>query len=119
MPDMASLKVVGDRLLVRLNPLERLADLRLRSPSAPIEAVREVTVVDRPGKVLVSDVDLGFAGNTAPFGFVVTASSRAKFQGGRAAVFVYLRRRSVRVDLEEKEESRGGCSSCPAGMRSR
>jgi hypothetical protein len=96
---MAALKIIGGRLMLRLNPVEKLMDLRLRSPTVPLAAVRNVTVVDRPGRILLDEVDLGFAGNTAPLGAVVTASSRAEAAGGRAAVFVYLRRTSVRVDL--------------------
>lgn len=77
-------------------------DLRLRSPAAPVGAITDVTVVDRPRHLLESDIDQGFAGNGAPLASVVTASSRAKFRGDRAAVFVYLRRRSVRVDLDQQ-----------------
>lgn len=99
---MAALEIIGDRLRLRLNPVERLMDLRLRSPKAPLSAVQSVTVIARPGRTLLEEVDFGFAGNTAPLGAVVTASSRAKVAGGRAAAFVYLRRKAVRVDLADE-----------------
>jgi hypothetical protein len=99
---MALLKVVGDRLLLRLNPVEKLMDLRVRSPSVPLTAIRRVSVVEHPGGFIEGNIRFGFAGDTAPLGAVVTAFSRGKVDGGRAAVFVYLRRSSVRLDLDDK-----------------
>jgi hypothetical protein len=96
---VAVLKITGDRLILRLNLGEKLMDLRLRSPTVPLGAVRKVEVLEHPRQVLAAEVDFGFAGNTAPLGGIVTATARAKFRDGRAAVFVYLRRKSVRVDI--------------------
>ncbi|MCA0144685.1 hypothetical protein [Blastococcus sp. LR1] len=98
---MARLEVVGDQLRLRLNALEKLLDLRLHSPSAPVAAIRGVTVDAHPRETL-HDVDLGFAGNTALLGAVVTASSRAAVPRGRAATFVYLGREAVRIELDDE-----------------
>lgn len=100
---MALLKVVGDRLVLRLNPVEKLMDLRLRSPAVPLTAIRHVSVVERPAKFMEGKIRFGFAGDTAPLAAVATAFSRGKVDGGRAAVFVYLRRTSVQVDLDDRQ----------------
>jgi hypothetical protein len=90
----------GDLLVLRLNPIERVLDLRLRSPKAAVQHVESIQSV-RPGAVVVQ-VDQGFAANTAPMGAMVTAKARGNlYQGGRAAVFVYLRFRSVEVMFSE------------------
>lgn len=97
---MARLLVRDERLVVRLNALEKLADLRLRSPAVPVVCVRSIDVVSRTGRLRL-EVDFGFAGNTAPFAGLATASSHGRYAGGRAAVFAYLGRSAVRVDLDD------------------
>ncbi len=97
---MARFVLRGDRLVVRLNLLEKLADLRLRSPTVPSASVRSIEVVRRTGP-LRHEVDMGFAANTAPAAGLVTAHSRGRYAGGRAAVFVYLGRSAVRVNLDD------------------
>lgn len=91
---MARLIVVGDRLEVRLNWLEKLAVGSFRTPVAPGDAIQAIDVVDRPASYLRSHVDFGWG--TAPWPLLFM-SIRARFDSGRAAVLVYWRRRSVRV----------------------
>ena len=52
----------------------------------------------RPGRLL-DEVDFGFAGNTAPLGFVMTAVARGRYEGGLAVCLVYLRFPCVRVTI--------------------
>ncbi len=97
---VARLVVHADHLVVRLSPVEKLAAWVTRSPTAPLTSVRRVEVVRRPGRVRL-DVDFGFAGNTAPAAGLITAHSRGRYAGGRAAVFVYFGLSAVRVDLDD------------------
>ena len=93
-------KIKGGRLILRLNPVEMLLAFSLRSPSVPLSAVVSVDVTRRPG-ALCDDIDFGFAGNTAPGRFLVTAFKKGRYRGGRAAAFVYLRLPSVVIHLDQ------------------
>ena len=97
---VARLRIQGDRLVLRLNMLEKAAGFVVRSPSVGLASVRQVDATSRPGRVRL-DVDLGFTGNGAPAAFLIKAHGRGRFDGGRAAVFVYLSRPSIRVYLDD------------------
>jgi hypothetical protein len=98
--DVAKLIVRRNRLVMRLNPIEKLLDLRLASPAAPVSTVESVTAIDDPKDLLETEHSFGlFAGNTAPLRGAMTAFSRARFEGGRAAVFVYFGGQCLRVNM--------------------
>lgn len=98
---MAKLLVDGSWLVVRLNQLEKLADLSLRNVRVPSTAIETIEVVSDPhGRLLPKEVDFGFAGNTAPARKVMSLKTRAKTtNGGRAVVAEYLNRQAVVLRL--------------------
>jgi hypothetical protein len=97
--DVAKLIVRRNRLVMRLNLIEKLLDLRLASPAAPVSTVESVTAIDDPKDLLETEHSFGFAGNTAPLRSAMTAFSRARFEAGRAAVFVYFGGQCLRVNM--------------------
>lgn len=83
-----------------MNPVEKLANFAFKNPTVHLASVRRVELARRPGRVRAG-VDFGFAGNTAPAAGLITAHSRGRYAGGRAAVFVYFGRRALRVELDD------------------
>lgn len=97
---MARLQLHADLLLVRLNPVEKLAALS-RNPRVPVAAVRDVYVVDRPLTSFVPKrVTMGFAAWTAPASRIATVGPKASTALGKAMLVVYLNRRSVVVEIQ-------------------
>jgi hypothetical protein len=98
---MARLHIRGSSLVLHLSWLEHAADLSLRNPTVPLDAIRRVDVVKRPwSNLLRHQTDFGSQGNTAPLRTVVTLFSRgAARNGGLAAVVVYFNRPAVVVRL--------------------
>ena len=98
---MARLVIRESTLILHLNWLEHAADLSLRNPTVPLDAIRRTDVIKKPwSNLLKHQTDFGYRGNTAPLRAVVTLWSRgAARNGGLAAVVVYLNRPSVVVRL--------------------
>jgi hypothetical protein len=98
---MARLLIRGSNLILHLNWLEHAADLSLRNPTVPLNAIRRIDVIKKPwSNLLKHQTDFGNAGNTAPLRTVATLFTRgAARNGGLAAVVVYLNRPSVVVRL--------------------
>ena len=99
---MARIEVRGEALLVRLNPIEKVAALR-RNITVLLRSVREVEVVDQPLQGLVPErVTMGIGASTAPARGVATVGPRAKTSdGGQALVVVYFDHRSIAVTLDQ------------------
>jgi hypothetical protein len=99
-PTVAKLVVRGDRVVVRLNPLEKVAAFR-RNVTVPLRAITSVTVVDRPWDHLIPErVTTGFAASTAPGATVATIGPRASSGDGKALLVVYRNRRSVVIEID-------------------
>lgn len=100
---MARLLVDGSVLRLRPSLAEQFLDLRRGAFSLPLEAV--VGVVDKPWRRdgFTGGVAFGATANVAPAQALLTVSSRARVKQGRAAVYVYLNRRSVQVDLDPRK----------------
>jgi hypothetical protein len=103
---VARLLVDGSTLVLRPNLAEKILDVRLRRFDMPLHAVTDARVVDKPWQeagFFCDGVSFGFAGDTAPARALLTVSSRARFEDSRAAVYVYLNRRSVHISLDPRE----------------
>jgi hypothetical protein len=97
---MARLQLHGDLLVVRLNPIEKLAALS-RNPRIPVAEVRDAYVVDQPLTSFVPNrVTMGFAARTAPASRIATVGPRAATALGKAMLVIYLNRRSVVVETQ-------------------
>ena len=98
--EMAKLFTKGDRLVVRLNPFEKVAAFR-RNVSVTLEAVAAISVVDRPWDDLIPErVKMGFAARTAPLRTSGTIGPLASSGAGKALLVVYRNRRSVVVEID-------------------
>ncbi|MDT4893688.1 MAG: hypothetical protein QOE97_2723 [Pseudonocardiales bacterium] len=71
----------------------------------PKSSVESVEVIDNPHADLIPrEIDLGFAGNTAPGRKIMTVKTRAKrLDGARAALVVYANRSAVVIRLAANE----------------
>lgn len=99
---MAKLLVDGSLLHLQPSLAEQVLDLRRGAFNLPLEAVVRVEVVNKPWGPdgFSGGVAFGVTANGAPARALLTVSSRATVKQGRAAVYVYLNRRSVQVDLD-------------------
>lgn len=102
---MAAVRVRHDQVVLRLNLIERLLTLSVRSPRLPLDQVETVLVNRRPGRLL-QEVDFGFSGNSSPLGWVLKAFTRASYQGARASCLVYMRCPAVQVLFKSGATSR-------------
>lgn len=97
---MAQLRIQGDELVVRLNPVEKFLAMR-RNVHVPLHRILEVSVLDDPVHAnLFREVHLGYAARGAPLIEVLCCGPRASWGGGRSLVIVYLNRRSVVIEVE-------------------
>ena len=100
---MARLTVVGDGLVVRLSPLEKLMAFR-GNVRIPVSAVETVEVQDGPlRRSPAVEAEMGFAARGAPGARVATIGPRAKYKGGRALIVVWRNGRSVVVQVGANE----------------
>ena len=90
---MARLVIQGDRLVVRLSPLERLGALLPAQPSAPLAAVQSVQAVDCANRSIrgVRAPGTGLPG--------VIALGTWRHRAGKDFVSVHGRERGVVVEL--------------------
>jgi len=103
---VARLVVSGGELVVRLNPLEKVMDLRVRSPRfaladvsrcAAVEAVWD-DVLRAPHGVRTRRV-VDFGASEGLLGRLVTVLSRGRHGSARAIVVAYGNRPAVVVDV--------------------
>jgi hypothetical protein len=74
---MARLLIRESKLILHLNWFEHAADLSLRNPTVPLNAIRRVDVIKKPwSHLLKHQTDFGNAGNTAPLRTVATLFTR-------------------------------------------
>lgn len=95
---MARLAVESERLILRLNPVEKIATFK-RNIVVSLRAISDVSVQHDPWGAALLDLRLGFAAGGAPLQRVATAMSCRTSDGERAMVVVYLNRPSVVVRL--------------------
>jgi hypothetical protein len=99
-PRMVELVMKDDRLVVRLNPIEKLAAFR-RNVSVPFDAITNVSIVEKPWDEFIPDrVKLGFQASTSPGRKVAAVGPRASSGNGKALLVVYTNGRSVVVDID-------------------
>src|SRR4051794_2794174 len=108
---MARLLIRGGEVVVRMNPLEKLMDLRLRSPRFDIKHISRCTVVGKvwddaleapSGVSARRSVDLGRMREPGVSGAayrVATVTTRAKFGSAGAIVIAYGNRTGVVLDV--------------------
>jgi hypothetical protein len=105
---VARLAVVGDQLVVRLNPIEQLAAWRWR-PREALSQVESVEVLASTPPTGVSRlVRMGFAAETAPMRGLATVGPRAWTRPDNRDACVVLYRSGPGVLVRFRESARWG-----------